>query len=320
MKFRYKGKYPKSVVLYVTELLNRDMDIRSIVELTGVPETTIRNWKFGYTKLYGAKIKLNKEMKQKISNLVNNGYSMPLIAQELGLGYDIVRLFLKNNLSLEEYGLIKVSNKELPKNSKILTPELSYILGVLYGDGFFGVGQIRLDAKDKDFVDFFSSVIKKWCGKKPSKNIGSQNNNPYFRSYLTFKGATNFIKDIIGDRSKVPELVTSSKNKEVMKMFILGFCDSEGSVTINLKARSNSIRMYNQNKLVLEQIKEMMTQLGFDYNKLAIVVNNKAKNGDVYALRMCYLDQMKLFYHQIGFTIQRKQEKLKDYLKNKQIL
>ena len=62
----------------VMNLLQKNMDIRSIVELTGVPETTITNWKFGYTRLYGTKPKFDYELKQKILNLISEGYSFVL--------------------------------------------------------------------------------------------------------------------------------------------------------------------------------------------------------------------------------------------------
>jgi len=61
-------------------------------------------------------------------------------------------------------------------------------------------------------------------------------------------------------------------------------------------------------------------RLGFDYEKLAIVINNKAVNGNVYAIRMCYQDQIKLFHEKVGFTIQRKQKKLENHLKMKKLL
>ena len=73
--------------------------------------------------------------------------------------------------------------------------------------------------------------------------------------------------------------------------------------------------MYNQKKIVLENIKEMMIKIGFDPRKIRIVVNNKAKGGDVFALRICYNDQLKLFYQKISFTIERKQHKLLECLK-----
>ena len=320
MKFTYKGKYPKKVVMKVMNLLQKNMDIRSIVELTGVPETTITNWKFGYTRLYGTKPKFDYELKQKILNLISEGYSIPRIAQELKIGYDDVRLFLKRNISSKKYDQIKVLNRMLPNKSKELTPELAYILGVLYGDGYFGPGQIRLGTKDKDFADYFILIVEKWCGKKPLQTIRSMNNKPYFESYLAFKNAANLIKTIVGDRTSIPKIITISKNEAIIQMFVKGFSDSEGTFVINSEGRMNSIKMYNQKFLVLEQIKKMMVRIGFNFEKLAIVVNNKAKNGDVYAIRMCSQDQVKLFYNKVGFTIQRKQKKLKNYLKMKELL
>ena len=60
----------------------------------------------------------------------------------------------------------------------------------------------------------------------------------------------------------------------------------------------------------------MMLKVGFDNKKLYIVPNNNCKNGIVYALRICYKDQIRLFYEKIGFTINRKQIKLERFFNN----
>ncbi len=41
----------------------------------------------------------------------------------------------------------------------------------------------------------------------------------------------------------------------------------------------------------------------------------KSKNGNVYALRIGYKDQLVLFNKKIGFIIKRKQQKLDKYLR-----
>ena len=309
LKIDRRYKYNKVVVQEALRLLGSKLCIREIAKIIGVPETTIRNWKFGYSDLYRTNRKLNGDLKQKVVELLNNGHSIPEIAKKLKVNYDSIRLFLKKKLSEEEYSFIKSTNRRLLEESKLLTPELSYILGVMYGDGHFGVGQIRLGTKDKDFINHFMDVLERWCNKQPSQRKFMKYNKPYYECYLSFKDATTFIKKVIGDRTVIPTIIQNSNDPIIMTVFIKGFSDSEGTI-VTQKNGANFLKIYNQKKLVLHQIKDMFLKLGFDENKVYIAFNNKAKNGDVYAIRMCYKDQLKLFYEKIGFTIQRKQQKL----------
>lgn len=307
----YRGKYNKEKVRFVLKLLKKGvLQIREISKLTGVPETTINNWRFERTNIYGLNRKLNSQLKTEILNLLNKGYPIHQIARKLKINYDNVRLFLKEKMSEKEYSIIKSSDKKLPEESKVLTPELSYILGVMYGDGHFDSKfyQLRLGAKDKEFVDYFSSIAKKWCNKKVARREFMLHEKPYYECYLCFKDATLFIKNFVGNREKIPKEIIYSKSTEVLSMFIKGFVDSEG--TIFTSKIANTFKVYNNKKIVLEQIKEMMLRLGFNKNKLKIVFNSHAKNGDVYALRIHYKDQLKLLNEKIGFTIGRKQRVL----------
>ena len=102
----------------------------------------------------------------------------------------------------------------------------------------------------------------------------------------------------------MPQELINLDDKIILSAFIRGFSDSEGSI-VQTKS-GNILRFYNQKKIILNQVKDMMLKLGFDKEKLKIVINNKAKSGDVYALRICYKDQLKLFEEKIGFTINRK--------------
>ncbi len=315
MKLTYRGKYSKDTVLSVLYLLNKDLEIRKIAKITGVPETTIRNWKFGYTTIYGVNREFSMELQKQVLILSGLGFSMPQIAQKFGVQYNTIRLFLKGTLPPKEYGIVKVSNGDIADESRVLTPGLSYILGVMYGDGHFGPGQIRLGAKDKEFVKYFADTVFNWCKRKPSLTQFIQNDKPYYECYLSFKAAANLIHDLVEKRQEVPKAVFDSVDEEILINFIKGFSDSEGTIVTNPSRKSNFLKMYNQKKLVLKQIKEMMIKIGFDNDKLHIIVNNKAKGGDVFALRMCYNDQLRLFYQKIGFTIERKQRKLRECLK-----
>ncbi len=317
MELKYKGKYDKNTVSRVLNMLDGNLQIREISKITGVPETTIRNWKFGYSNLYGNNKKLNKEYKKEIIELLNSGLPIYKISRELKINYNEVRLFLKKELSKKEYSFIRASNRMLQDRSKKLTPELSYIIGVMYGDGHFdskdSAAQIRLGAKDKDFVDYFSDILYIWSRKQPSRSILVKNNKPYYECYLCFKDAAIFLKNFLGNRKEIPGPIYDINNKKNIIMFVKGFCDSEG--TFFSGKYSGTLKISNQKYYVLNQTKILMEKLGFDSKKLRIVFDKKSANGNVYVLKIHYKCQLYLFNKIIGFTIQRKQHRLEKFLK-----
>ena len=273
------------------------MQIRQIEKITGVPETTIRNWKFNYSNIYGNHKNLDENLKKEILDLVKKNLSIPQIAKELRLGYDQVRRFLKQNMGKNDYALIKISNRKLPEKSKRLTPELAYILGVMYGDGHFAKCQIRLGTKDRDFLNYFAIMAEAWSGKPLSVSQFLHNNKPYYECYLSFKEAADFIEEMIGKkRDKEPTIMVNTYQEDLLTMFIKGLSDSEGTFVSSSKSRSHTLKIYNSNVPLLVAVRDMFIKLGFDENKIRVVFNNKAKNGDVYAVKMSYKDQLKMFY------------------------
>ena len=209
-------------------------------------------------------------------------------------------------------------NPKLNKESKVLSPELAYILGVMYGDGHFGKGQIRLGTKDKEFIDYFVDVVEKWCGKRASISEMKKNEKPYFECYLTWKSAKEFIVDLIKEREEVPKTVINSKNKKIKSMFIKGFYDSEGSIIDNPKGKV--IRGYNTKIIILNQIKKMMVELGFNESRTILRKHdNRSKNKPVYAIIISTKEGFKRFYDLIGFTINRKQQILDNWIEKAKI-
>src|SRR3989344_1108756 len=90
-------------ILLVFNLINQRIELRTISKMTNIPETTILNWKFGYSQIYNANNKIEIYLKSEIVRLLENGLSMPKIAQKLEISYNTLRLFLKRILSKENY-------------------------------------------------------------------------------------------------------------------------------------------------------------------------------------------------------------------------
>ncbi len=95
----YNSKYEKQEILNVLNLLKSNLQIREISRLTNVPETTIRNWKYGYSNLFGKNNKLDKRLKKEIIRLLNCDFSIPEISRKLKINYEIKKwkcLCIKN--------------------------------------------------------------------------------------------------------------------------------------------------------------------------------------------------------------------------------
>ena len=120
-------KYSNKIVFSVFNSLKEGLKIKDITSATNVPETTIRNWKFGYSNLFKTNKKLDDKLKKETLELLKDGCSIPYISKKLKVNYDEIRLFLKKELDDYTYSTIKASDRKLQNDSKILTSDLSYI-------------------------------------------------------------------------------------------------------------------------------------------------------------------------------------------------
>ena len=235
--------------------------------------------------------------------------------------------FLKDNrmvLSFDELALClnrtRISIKEKCKQLRLVRPKyylelnmdssLAYVLGCLCGDASIHQNGIRLSVKDEDFADEFD---------KHCTNLLT----PYFIKIIRFKskdvyhvmvGSLAFKTFIITKYgwSKtsnwgIHKEILHSDNKDVIRYFLKGYFDSEGN--------------YNTNKIRIQTICPSLYDIGILLNKLNIhnkisIMNRKTKTGNtVYGLGIYGEKNINLFKKQIGFTIQRKQERLCGYLR-----
>src|SRR3989344_4522776 len=137
--------------------------------------------------------------------------------------------------------------KRLPESSKILTEDLGYILGVVYGDGHVSVKQRRvmLGVTDKEFAEKFKETIERWSGFKARFLTKIQKPDIYIKSrkliYLTYidsKEAAIFLKNF--DRNILLDSTTKIKSA-----FLRGFFDSEGHVSNYPISKSRVIKGFN---------------------------------------------------------------------------
>jgi len=287
-----KEEYTKAM-----KLLRKYKSPAKVGKLLRIPRTTVRNWKLRYVTLDKKKVIEEKDIVNKMKNIIDSVKSIPELATKSNIPYNscllIVRKYFPN-----EYKQLKKKPHKLSEEQKKMSPELAYILGVMFGDGCAKeYCRISLYVIDKEFRDTFAERVSKWCGLKPGLSQRVSRGRLFYLCYFDSKDMQIFFNEI--KEGKIPkDLVYGNDN--VKRMFIKGFADSEGSF------QRYTIGIYNTNTNVLDSIRNMLISLGFDENRLRIRVSH----GSVYELVISGSDSLKLYKEIIGSDIKRKQEKL----------
>lgn len=196
---------------------------------------------------------------------------------------------------------LNMPNKEyLP-----LTPEKAYILGVLCGDAHINHRFVRLEiAHDRDFIEEFIECFRKVYGLdykytfyKPKNTLVSQINSQIICRDLLRYG--NFRTE----NWNVPNEIMTTDNEKIIGSFLRGFYDSEGCSSSRCSITCSSI-----NEKGLIQIADLLKRLGIESTL------REQKNGKYYVLYIFRKERFKRFKERVGFTIQRKMDKLNETL------
>jgi len=147
------------------------------------------------------------------------------------------------------------------------SPELSYMVGVLLGDGWVFKSGVRymlgLEVADKAFSEGFERALMKLgfhVGKQfiRSKNIREKDMFVVYASSLFFYDWWQNFKS-----SLVYNLRQLGYNNEFMLAFIRGFYESEGSVSYPNKGLHREIRIFNTCLEVSKIVKDFLQELGY---------------------------------------------------------
>jgi intein-encoded DNA endonuclease-like protein len=223
----------------------------------------------------------------------------------------------------DRLGIGKNYNWKINKVNLTPSPSLSYLIGVIFGDGCVTIMErptgrtnynIDLDVIDRDFVDAFNDALFGVLGKR----------------YAVCQFANRYQ---VRGQSKI--LYTLLKGKDVNRVkhliepfpcdFIRGFADSEGSVCIS---KCNGypwlkISIGCTNQVVIEYINSLLKAQNvrsaittkqpsgrFSIKKDGSIIVSKKM---MYILNIYDKSSMKLYTDKIGFSIARKQNTLLEY-------
>ena len=206
------------------------------------------------------------------------------------------------------------------------SPELAYVIGVVSGDGWAverknGIYEIGAKARDEDFIKEFSRCLGKVLRRDPPKL--RQRKDGKFTVSVESKALYEVLRKPI-DIDRIAPFVEHCE--ECKRSFLRGFYDSEGYVS-----KDGQIYCYNTDVQLLQYVRKILNLLGIRTSKPKIHVKKGTtffdrRNGktyvtkkDAYRIYVRKLDALK-FYKLIGFTIQRKQRRLENYLKKRRLL
>jgi intein-encoded DNA endonuclease-like protein len=265
-------------------------------------------------------------------NLYNSGLSSWAIAKRFNVDHKTILSHLKrlgverrNRSSAAKEGVkvgrIIIKKHNLPENLT-LDENLSYILGVLCGDGYMDYNSKRrnyclgLSAVDREFVNYFKFCLFNFFKIKSTKEFKKSRNENWkdqFVTRLCSKNACDFINSIgnfKGDIWRIPEVIKNSSDR-VRSAFLKGFFDSEGEIDKKI-GRVGAVSINFEG---LEEIGILLNGLGI---KFTIIKKKdlRPNTSQKYVLRIHDKNSIKLFYELIGFTIKRKQEILIKFVSN----
>lgn len=220
----------------------------------------------------------------------------------------------------------ELRTKRLPENAKILSENLAYILGVVYGDGHVSVKQRRviLAATDKEFVLNFKNKLENWSGFKVrfftrliKLDEYIKNRKIQYVSYIDSVEASKFLKNFNLNIIKFSEDKTKCA-------FVKGFFDSEGTVlkidthskNVGLGCSNTKIKLIFLIKTLLESL-EMESKINVTKTR---PIRTHPGNRPFYKLWIHKRENVIKFHSLIGFNINRKQERLEkqiNYIKSR---
>jgi len=281
----------------------------------------------------------------KIHELKNQKFANDEIAKKLSIPLNSVNnLCFKYRILLDEKSrkkklieagikggaIFKKKRQDLAKIHSF-NGKLGYIIGACFGDG----SAIELDNKsylelrviDESFAKTFYNALLDYTTQKPNyyiyvydKHFKKENrlyknvkyheiffNNTFFvRNLLNIFGSTKNWK------VDVDQFI--SYGREFCIGFVKGMFDSEGCFWIQKKKETvkGHLEFSSVNKDGTLGFYKLLKILGYDFRLNSF----KKKNGVLeFKIRSCKLSLIKKYFSEIGFSIDRKQERLENFIK-----
>lgn len=197
--------------------------------------------------------------------------------------------------------------------SKNPSEHLAYILGVMYGDGYFDARGIGLESRDRDFVEAFSNAVKIHFGIE-----GSIYNRPsrgalvdwrgYTKEYMrkptfAYRSGSVLLRNFIVGMMKFENILNMTYEHKIA--FLRGLWDSEGTIYIG-----HYMVLVNITHKDLELCK-LFQRLLLETTGIESKITH-AKSQNIYRCYWYHPENAVKFHDIVRPTIQRKRDKFEE--------
>jgi intein/homing endonuclease len=209
--------------------------------------------------------------------------------------------------------------KKLPSLNKFtppkdLTEDLSYVLGVIMGDGCISDKKSSvfvLYANDEEFVEKTKSSTIKYIHsikkKKPDFSVKQDKNKMFFFT-LYSKDFVEWAKKLTNNKQNVPELVKSGTRK-IKLAFLKGLFDSEGHYYVSDKTETPV--SFSVSHPFIYEVKQLLDSINIKCSNVHTYYNDITIGKYFYPHHIQYrINVNPVSFKEIGFTIKRKQKML----------
>jgi intein-encoded DNA endonuclease-like protein len=245
---------------------------------------------------------------RKAHDLRSKGYGPCQVARILGISYGTVEYwFLKG-------GIPNRDKEPRVKVDKAKRKEIAYLAGVIDSDGWISYDpskrcyQIALQTTDLDFAEEFSKAITTVTGEEPKilklKKRSHIYNGRIFRSRKPAVEVYFYSRELCEVLKQPDEYVETCPEE-----YIRGFADGDGTIYYDCNGHCH-IRIFNKERYKLEKIQGLLSKL-----HIGSIIEVHDKKTGLFALTINRLQDIAMFMEKIGFTINRKKNKLNWILK-----
>lgn len=191
--------------------------------------------------------------------------------------------------------------------------EVSYLVGVYYGDGCVAQGQFILGAKDLDFVATTREYIQRVTSI--THNISHLKSGVFMVRSVNKSHLGDWVRRVTDQRNLIPLFILTNKANTIQ--FLRGLMDSEGSVSRT--GNSRSVRIAMKDGFFLGKVRLLFEKLGI---RVSPELHRSEQMTSPPDTKMRYMSQLyyicinaKDYEKQIGFNIARKQKRLEEVMK-----
>lgn len=214
-----------------------------------------------------------------VINLYNTYKNISIVAEKLNCcAVNVSRRLKKAGITvIRDYSKSRSSNKEKFKIDEyyfmnIDTEDKAYFLGLMYADGSVSKNTFYLKLKDEDIIQKFKECLKAEADIKIIKN-----------HYSLIISRQSMCNDLIKHGcfiNKTKTIRFPNLRKDLLRHFIRGFYDGDGSLILNKNRWHNCLNFTSGSIIFLEQLQDKLKTIALTNGGIS-----KEKNHNVWHLR-----------------------------------